>query len=522
MGVSLDSLPPELLYDIVLHIKPEDLKPSLLALSRAIPRSSVPTFLLFEKIRITRREQVFQLYRRLRDAPEDAARVREFAFESWTVDADIFVNLVGLMPSLTYFKLFVGPNFAPEHLEEIFEKPRPCLKYLSMRFRPYVQRATYYQFLKGAYFDSTLFALAKWPTPILPTLSIVQDPLDPTIAPTTFAQPLVFFRLDPLSALAVSPLANTLKHFRLRVPGRPIAAHLHVALHSYPALEFLDMSTSNVGRQDLAYLLGRMRHLQVLVLDGCPIVSQRTDIQADAGEPFLQWAELGEAMALSGLARASEREKKLHQWIEAYYLNDPDDEGDTGGKKGKKSKRGRRGLATATISLRQKSPERTVEVTRDLPAARVPKRHQRIRILPPVPSLRSLATSFPGGTLTPDTYEAVRDEFERGWAEGIARLQKVRLRHWTSWQNGITRIVRFADHGSPEWLEEERYGEQGLVGLVDVLDESEFMLNVAVNEDAALLGQDCPQLCIAGPSRDANHVQRCGHQIGWDLYKDEI
>ncbi|KAJ2967105.1 hypothetical protein NUW54_g13608 [Trametes sanguinea] len=136
MGVSLDSLPPELLYDIVLHIEPEDLKPSLLALSRAIPRSSVPTFLLFEKIRITRREQVFQLYRRLRDAPEDAARVREFAFESWTVDADIFVNLVGLMPSLAYFKLFVGPNFAPEHLEEIFEKPRPCLRYLSMRFRP--------------------------------------------------------------------------------------------------------------------------------------------------------------------------------------------------------------------------------------------------------------------------------------------------------------------------------------------------------------------------------------------------
>ncbi|KAI8981209.1 hypothetical protein BD414DRAFT_538030 [Trametes punicea] len=518
MRRSLDGLPPELLFDIVSHFEPDYFQQSLLALSRAIPRSAVPTHLLLEKIRLTRGEQVFQLYRRLRDAPEDAARVREFAFEAWTVDADIFVNLMHLLPSLMYLKMFVGPNFAPEHLEEIFQRPRTQLQYLSLQFRPYVQRATYYQFLKGAYFDSTLLALSSWPAPTLPVLSIVQDPLDPAIAPTGFAQPLVFFRLDPLSTLAVSPLGNTLKHFRLRVPGRPVAGHLHTALHSYPAVEFLDMSTSNVGSRDVASLLGRMRHIQILVLDGCPIVSQRTDIQLDAGEPFLQWAELGKAMALSGLACASEREKKLKAWVDAFYVQDNEDEPS---KKGRKAKRGRKGLATATISLRAKSPERAAQPSGDVPRSRIPSRGQRVRVLPPVPALRSLATSFPGA-VSPETYEAVRDEFERGWAEGIARLQAVRLRLWTSWRNGISRIVRFADRGSLEWNEEALYGEQGLVGLVDVDDEETFMLNFTPNEEAErVVREACPLLCIAGSKHDAPHTKGCGHQIGWALYTDE-
>ncbi|KAI0375431.1 hypothetical protein BV20DRAFT_986123 [Pilatotrama ljubarskyi] len=521
MSPSLDILPGELLYDIVSHFDEDNFQRSLLALSQAIPRSPVPTYLLFEKIRLKHADQVFQLYRRLRHAPEDASRVREFSFESWTVDADIFVNLMALLPSLTYLKIYIGPNFAPEHLEEIFQKPRQHLRFLSMRFRPYVQRATYYQFLKGAYFDSTLLALSSWPAPSMPVLSIVQDPLDPAIAPTNFAQPLVFFRLDPLSTLAVAPLADNLKHFRLRVPGRQVARHLHTALHPFPSTEFLDLSTSNVGSQDVAGLLGHLRALQVLVLDGCPIVSQRIDVQLDAGDPFLQWAELGELMALAGVARATEREKKVRAWTEAYYVQH--NEEDTS-KKGKKTKRGRRGLATATISLRAPSPERAMQPSRDIPPNRVPKRHQRIRVLPPAPALCSLATSFPG-VLTPETYEAVKEEFERGWATGIARLQAIRFRHLTSWRNGVSRVVRFAEKGSPEWEEEEEYGEEGLVGLVDVKEESEFMLNVAGDdaaEGSARTGFSCPLLCIAGSKRDAAHVEGCGHRMGWDFYKDEI
>ncbi|KAI0639832.1 hypothetical protein C8Q77DRAFT_1045644 [Trametes polyzona] len=521
MRPRLDNLPGELLYAIVSHFDQENFKQSLVALSNAIPKSPVPTFLLFEKIHLKHGDQVFQLYRRLRHAPQDAERVREFSFESWTVDADIFVNLMALMPALTSLSMYIGPNFAPEHLEEIFQKPRETLRFLSMRFRPYVQRATYYQFLKGAYFDSTLFALSSWPQPTLPVLSIVQDPLDPAIAPTNFAQPLVFFRLDPLSTLATSPLSDNLKHFRLRVPGRQVARHLHTALHSFPALEFLDLSTSNVGSQDVAGLLGRLRDLQVLVLDGCPIVSQRIDVQLDAGDPFQQWAELGEAMALAGVARASEREKKLRAWTDAYYAQENEQAATTSGKK---VRRGRRGLATATISLRAPSPERALQPSRDIPPERIPKRGQKIRVLPPAPALRSLATSFPA-PLVPGTYESVREEFERGWAVGIARLQAIRLRHLTSWRNGVSRIVRFAEKGSPEWEEEEEHGEEGLVGLVDVEEESAFMLNVAGDEDGeggAKTGFACPLLCIAGSKRDGEHVESCGHRMGWDIYKDEI
>ncbi|KAI0673562.1 hypothetical protein C8Q78DRAFT_1119415 [Trametes maxima] len=521
MSPSLDALPGELLYDIVLHFDEDHFHQSLCALSRAIPRSPVPTHLLYDKIRLTRREQLFQLYRHVRISPKDGERVREFSFESWAADADIFVNLLALMPSLTYLKIFIGPDFAPEHLEEIFEKPRIHLRYLSMRFRPYVQRATYYQFLKGAYFDSTLLALSSWPDPALPVLSIVQDPLDPTIAPTNFAQPLVFFRLDPISTLAVCTLSNNLKHLRLRVPARQIARHLYSALHSFPALESLDLSTGNVNSHDVAGILGRLGDLKMLVLDGCPIVSQRLDVQLDTGDPFQQWEELGKAMALAGVARASDREKKLRLWVETYYVRENEEDN---AKKDKKLKRGRRGLATATISLRAPSPERAAEANRKIPQNRVPRRDQKTRILPPVPALLSLATSFPG-TFDEETYDAVRNAFERGWASGIARLQAIRLRLMTSWNNGSARIMRFADQGSPEWEEEKQYGEEGLVGLIDVGAMSEFMLNIAGDEETeSIMGlrSACPLLCIAGQNRDAAHVAGCGHRAGWNVYKDEI
>ena len=119
------------------------------------------------------------------------------------------------------------------------------------------------------------------------------------------------------------------------------------------------MSTSSVVARDLEGLLGRMPHIQILVLDGCPIVSQRTDVQLDAGEPFQQWMELGRTLALVGKRRATEREKKLKAWVENYYVT-VNEEPDPALQKGKsgKAKRGRKGLATATISLRAREPER--------------------------------------------------------------------------------------------------------------------------------------------------------------------
>lgn len=132
----LDSLPPELYSAIFAHVEPDDLQSSVLALSRAILRSPVPTYRLFEHVRLKHPESVFLLYRRIRKDAETAALIRGFSLETWTVDADIVVNILVLLPRLEELKLFVGPNFAPEHLEELFQKPREGLNFLSLRFRP--------------------------------------------------------------------------------------------------------------------------------------------------------------------------------------------------------------------------------------------------------------------------------------------------------------------------------------------------------------------------------------------------
>ena len=356
----------------------------------------------------------------------------------------------------------------------------------------------------------------------------MQDRLDPALAPTNFAQPLVFFRLDPLGELGASPICTNLKYFRLRVPARGVSRHLHALPQAFPILEFLDMSTSSVTAKDVEGLLGGMSHLQVLVLDGCPIVSQRTDVQLHAGEPFLQWMELGKQLAITGLTRANAREKKLKAWTEEYYSLVDQRPGDKGAPvpREKKVKRGRRGVATATVSLRQPSPERARLAAAGItvPLTRIPGRDERVRVLPAPPALRSLATGLPGGG-SPEAQEAARAEFERGWAAGISRLSSVRYRHLVSYQNGISRIVRFAERGSEQWAELGAHGEQGLAGLVDVCDDASIPLNQnAPRDEAEGSGRigDCPVLCLAGPGRDETHVDGCGHQMGWRLYKDDL
>ena len=134
--ITISELPTELYAAIFQHVDREEVMSCILALTRAAPYASIPTKLLFEKIRLRRRGQVASLYRRLKNAPQDAAVVRTFAFESWDADADILVNLLEILPNIHRLSLFVGPYISPEHLDEVFAKPRPLLKSLSLRFRP--------------------------------------------------------------------------------------------------------------------------------------------------------------------------------------------------------------------------------------------------------------------------------------------------------------------------------------------------------------------------------------------------
>lgn len=54
------------------------------------------------------------------------------------------------LPDVKVLRLNMGTNFAPEHLEEMFEEPRINVRRMEMRFRPYVQEASYYQYVGDA------------------------------------------------------------------------------------------------------------------------------------------------------------------------------------------------------------------------------------------------------------------------------------------------------------------------------------------------------------------------------------
>lgn len=136
MVSTIESLPSELYIAILSYIPPKELQRTVLSLTRAAPRSPIPAYLIFEYVRLTHGDQAFQLYRHLRKSPEDADRVRHFTLECWTVDADVVVNLIALLHRMKEMTLFIGPNFAPEHLEEMFQKPKEGLNSISLRFRP--------------------------------------------------------------------------------------------------------------------------------------------------------------------------------------------------------------------------------------------------------------------------------------------------------------------------------------------------------------------------------------------------
>lgn len=140
--MAFHSLPTELYDAIFRHIPPPLLQATVLAVTRAIPLSSVPLRYLFHTVCISHPKQAILLYKRLRlntpqsDRNQPASWVRGLSVESWTVDASVVINLVRLLPQMKSLTVWVGPNnFVPEHLEELFSKPL-AIRYLSIRFRP--------------------------------------------------------------------------------------------------------------------------------------------------------------------------------------------------------------------------------------------------------------------------------------------------------------------------------------------------------------------------------------------------
>ncbi|KAI5120587.1 hypothetical protein M0805_002537 [Coniferiporia weirii] len=539
--MSLASLPSELYSAILSHVDDEHVQGTILALTRALPRAPIPLENLFARICLRHSSQVVQLHRRLRGQKEDACYVREFRLESWTADAQVVINLLALLDNLASLTLFVGPNFAPEDLLEVFGDHREELQHLSLRFRPYVLKANYYQFLKGAYFDSTLSALSRWPSSSLETLSIVQDP---HVGQVHFAQPLVFFTFQPLAALSTSPVSAHISALRLRIPARDVVPFIAAAPRAFPALTALDLSTGNIKDAQLARLLTRFSRVQHVRLDACSLITAREGVVGPAvaaGAADSEWATLGRSCALAGARRAKEREKALKAWREALDAAVGPAHAQDAQPQRSRARAGRKGLATAAISLRGATGFVPVVLT---PAAPVPSSStpsnmlphealQKIRVVPAPPSLLTLCTTAstpapalvdapaaeagageaPGAALGADTAaaaarrSAARAEFARGWAEGITTLRAMWLRLRTSQQNGTVRVMALSEDGS---MGAQGEGIDGLVDLEDwtELDKAEW---------------PCAVLCLAGEgsAEGAVHVEGCGHDVTRDMWRSD-
>ena len=341
-------------------------------------------------------------------------------------------------------------------------------------------------------------ALSRWPTANLPTLSIVQDPLDAEIARRChFAQPLVFFRLDPIKTLACSPYLRSLTNLRLRIPSRQVAPFIHSSPRSIPGLRILDLSTCNIRLTDVEALAARFRQLMHLIVDGCNMT------WGDAQES--EWANVGKSCALVTVKAAKEREKRLKTWLEAHAVRTSSNTGlatlpAEEVAAASRARPGRRGLAAATISLRNPPTRTTAPVFRANTA--VPK----VRIIPSPPTLRSLSTT--AGTLHKDKHDAIRAQFERGWDEGLAQLTAIRGRLYQSWKNGVRMMHIAGDQGM----------EEGFEGLEDVNGEAAFY-----GRDGSGNAWSAPVLCLAGGiPNSVQHMDGCGHAAASCVWPDRI
>ncbi|KAF9270852.1 hypothetical protein L218DRAFT_976492 [Marasmius fiardii PR-910] len=427
--MSLATLPPELYASIISHFLPDEVSQSVLSLTRALPYAPIPQHHLFHNIHIRHSRKLIQFYRRLRQSSEEentSSLVQTFNLESWDVDAEVLLNVVHLLPNLNHLTLWIGPlNFAPQHLEELLDvsgvkngaRYLTCLaklRSLTLRFKPYVQKATYRKFLEGSYFDGTLYAISRWPRGTLSTLSIIQDPFEeektmPGTSSITssssrrkelgFAQPIVFFQIEPgLPILLRSPaIRSSLTSFCFRIPSRNTIrsfthppppnppsfgpsrndsddseddserirrkyTHETAGLCATPCLKLLDISTSTIPASSVPTILGKYPSLEHLIMDGCGLLSGELGVANECGA----WAALAKSLALSGAIRAQERQKKVEDWIERLREHERR-ELDAGGAEqaesststfnsriqAKKSRKGRKGVATATISLRK-------------------------------------------------------------------------------------------------------------------------------------------------------------------------
>lgn len=153
-------------------------------------------------------------------------------------------------------------------------------------------------------------------------------------------------------------------------------------------------------------------------------------------------------------------------------------------------------IATATISLREAPTASESDIVPVPTGIVVPK----IRVVPSPPTLLSLSTS--SSNISDTQHQAIRDDFEKGWNEGLVQLAAVKSRLYQSWRNGVRVMRMTADAGG-----------HGLDGLEAIELENVFHSHPE---------RDVPVLCLAGPGTSGEHVEGCSHKFAWDVWDDTI
>lgn len=395
-----------------------------------------------------------------------------------------------------------------------------------------VKTATYYQFLKGSYFDAIFDLIAGWPSSSsLTRLSIIQDPLPPPPAGrSAFAQPIVFFSLTPLTTLSLSPATQNITHLRLRIPSRqPVRfiisskpEDLHTGKYPFPNTTVLDISTCALRNySDLESLLnfvggGHLRHLLLDHTGLCDGVARN-------------WEMLGRTCALAGVKRSRDYEKTLKTLRHAITADTDNLEGTeerlANIAQDRRVRPGRRGMATATISLRGERPIVPAAST-SLPHPGSSEKAAKIRICPSPPRLLSLCISLPGQQHVAEEVRireaSARTDFIRGWSEGVGQLRSIWTRLRQSQSKGV-KVCRFHVGGQNEGSEDIPMH----TGLVEMRGSH----NDKLWEELDTLQP--PVLCFAGPRGEgfldghleddwSGHPNGCGHRISWDVWNDNL
>ncbi|GAA5928010.1 uncharacterized protein JCM15063_006057 [Sporobolomyces koalae] len=363
-------LPPELWDHVLSFLPAPELQTTALALTRAYPSAEVSPALLWRNLRLTREGQAWQAIHKLRQLDPTAKRaIRTVTATAFREDPQQLVNLLLSLPCTHALRLYVGPLFSPEQLDELLAPASAIasarftqLQTLSFRFNPYCMERSYFVFLKGTYFDSIVHNLAQLTretAPRLARLEFIQDlspnhgskkkketpafglhelrtelddlememelRIDASRQPPAsgkftrktsqeqgkmdFAQPIVFFRLDCLASLSVSPVGRHLTSLTLRLPRRNLLPALTLetspANPPFASLTQLDLSTSHI-LDDARFptLLRLYPRLESLVIDRCTGLVSEDAIDENTAIQTLRW--LGKCCGGVGFARAEE------------------------------------------------------------------------------------------------------------------------------------------------------------------------------------------------------------------------